>query len=152
MGKLILTTFNWVPEPPRGYVRDLRARWALEEAGLSYEEQLLDFGNGKSGSYRKLQPFGQVPAYQEDGLVLFESGAVVLHVAERSTALLPSSTTPSVATFSPGRTTNRSPTLSCSIGTRRSLPSAARTATSLAPSASNAVSAAPAWRLARASK
>jgi len=90
MSAIKVSAFRWVPPFAQGLVRDLRVRWALEEAGLSYEEQLLDFGSGKSESYRKLQPFGQVPAYQEEGLVLFESGAVVLHVAERSTALLPS--------------------------------------------------------------
>jgi glutathione S-transferase len=90
MSAIKMSAFRWVPPFAQGLVRDLRVRWALEEAGLSYEEQLLDFGRDKSESYRKLQPFGQVPAYQEDGLVLFESGAVVLHVAERSTALLPS--------------------------------------------------------------
>jgi glutathione S-transferase len=90
MSAITVSAFRWVPPFAQGLVRDLRVRWALEEAGLSYEEQLLDFGRNKSGSYRKLQPFGQVPAYQEDGLVLFESGAVVLHVAERSRALLPS--------------------------------------------------------------
>jgi glutathione S-transferase len=90
MSAIKVSAFRWVPPFAQGLVRDLRVRWALEEAGLPYEEQLLDFGSNKSESYRKLQPFGQVPTYQEDGLVLFESGAVVLHVAERSTALLPS--------------------------------------------------------------
>jgi glutathione S-transferase len=90
MSAIKVSAFRWVPPFAQGLVRDLRVRWALEEAGLSYEEQLLDFGSNKSESYRKLQPFGQVPTYQEDGLVLFESGAVVLHIAERSTALLPS--------------------------------------------------------------
>jgi glutathione S-transferase len=71
-------------------VRDLRVRWALEEAGLAYEQQLIDWGDQSSESYRTLQPFGQVPAYQEDGLTLFESGAIVLHIAERSDALMPS--------------------------------------------------------------
>ena len=64
-------------------------RWALEEAGLPYEQRLLGFGDNKSEGYRRLQPFGQVPVYETDGLVLFESGSIVLHIAERSTALLP---------------------------------------------------------------
>jgi glutathione S-transferase len=70
-------------------VRDLRVRWALEEAGLAYEERLIEFGDQSSESHRALQPFGQIPVYQEDGLTLFESGAIVLHIAERSEALMP---------------------------------------------------------------
>jgi glutathione S-transferase len=70
-------------------VRDLRVRWALEEAGLAYEERMIGPEDQPSASYRALQPFGQVPSYEEDGLVLFESGAIVLHIAERSEALLP---------------------------------------------------------------
>lgn len=68
---------------------DLRVRWALDEAGLAYEEVLIGPDDQRSASYRKLQPFGQVPAYEEDGLVLFDSGAIVMHVAERSPALMP---------------------------------------------------------------
>lgn len=85
-----VTAFRWVPPFAQGLVRDLRVRWALEEAGLAYEERLLERGEQKSESYRRIQPFGQVPAYEEDGLVLFESGAIVLHIAERSEVLLPS--------------------------------------------------------------
>ncbi len=70
-------------------MRDLRVRWALEEAGLAYEERLLGLGDQKTESYRRMQPFGQVPVYEEDGLVLFESGAIVLHIAERSEVLMP---------------------------------------------------------------
>jgi glutathione S-transferase len=70
-------------------VRDLRARWALEEAGLSYRTRLLKFGDQDNPDYRALQPFGQVPIFEEDGLVLFESGAIVLHIGARSEALLP---------------------------------------------------------------
>jgi glutathione S-transferase len=81
--------FRWVPPVAQGLVREFRVRWALEEAGLAYEERLLGPGDQKSESYRCLQPFGQVPAYEEDGLVLFESGAIVMHVAERSEALMP---------------------------------------------------------------
>src|SRR4029077_13195002 len=89
MSAIKVSAYRWVPPFAQGLVRDLRVRWALEEAGLPYEAQLLGVGDNKSESYRKLQPFGQVLAYEEDGLVLFESGAVVLHVAERSPALLP---------------------------------------------------------------
>ena len=89
MADLTLTTFDWVPEMPRGFVRDLRVRWALEEAGFEYEPLLISAADQKSDNYRSLQPFGQVPAYEEDGLALFESGAIVLHIAERSAALMP---------------------------------------------------------------
>jgi glutathione S-transferase len=85
-----VSAFRWVPPFAQGLVRDLRVRWALEEAGLPYEEMLIGPEDQKSESYRRMQPFGQVPAYEEDGLVLFESGAIVLHIAERSEALLPS--------------------------------------------------------------
>ena len=84
-----VSAFRWVPPFARGVVRDLRVRWALEEAGLPYEERLIGFEDRTSAAYRALQPFGQVPAYEEDGFVLFESGAIVLHVAERSEALMP---------------------------------------------------------------
>jgi len=85
-----VSAFRWVPPFARGVVRDLRVRWALEEAGLPYEEWLIGPEDQTSERYRRLQPFGQVPAYEEDGLLLFESGAIVLHVAERSEALMPS--------------------------------------------------------------
>jgi glutathione S-transferase len=80
---------RWVPDFAEGVVRDLRVRWALHEAGLPYRAQLLGGGAHKQPEYRRLQPFGQVPAYEEDGLVLFESGAIVLHIGARSAALLP---------------------------------------------------------------
>lgn len=67
----------------------MRVRWALEEAGLSYETRLLGFGDQDKPEYRALQPFGQVPIYQEDGLTLFESGAIVLHIGEHCETLLP---------------------------------------------------------------
>jgi glutathione S-transferase len=70
-------------------VRDLRARWALEEAGLPYRTRLLGQGDQDKPEYRALQPFGQVPILEEDGFALFESGAIVLYVGERSEALLP---------------------------------------------------------------
>src|SRR5436190_12896432 len=86
---ITISAFKWVPESARGQVRDLRARWALEEAGLPYKTRLLEQGDQDKPEYRALQPFGQVPILEEDGLVLFESGAIVLHVGERSEALLP---------------------------------------------------------------
>ena len=70
-------------------MRDLRVRWALEEAGLPYTTRLLEQGDQDKPEYRALQPFGQVPIFEEDGYVLFESGAIVLHIGERSEALLP---------------------------------------------------------------
>jgi glutathione S-transferase len=88
MSAIKVSAYRWVPPFAQGLVRDLRVRWALEEAGMPYEERLLDFRNKPDG-YRKLQPFGQVPTFEEDGLVLFETGAIVLHIAERSTLLLP---------------------------------------------------------------
>jgi len=83
-----VSAFQWVPPFAQGLVRDLRVRWALGEAGEEYEERLLGPGD-QGGAYRRLQPFGQVPAYEEDGLELFESGAIVHHIAERSPALMP---------------------------------------------------------------
>jgi glutathione S-transferase len=85
-----VSAFRWVPDFARGLVRDLRVRWALEEAGLPYEARLIGTADQKSEAYRAMQPFGQVPVYEEDGLVLFESGAIVLHIAERSDVLMPS--------------------------------------------------------------
>ena len=86
---ITITAFAWVPPFARGQVRDLRARWALEEAGLPYRTRLLEQGEGDTPEYRALQPFGQVPIYMEDDLVLFETGAIVLHIGERSDVLLP---------------------------------------------------------------
>jgi glutathione S-transferase len=85
-----ISAFKWVPEIAQGQVRDLRVRWALEEAGLPYQTRLLQQGEQDTPEYRALQPFGQVPIFEEDGFVLFESGAVVLHIGARSEALLPS--------------------------------------------------------------
>jgi glutathione S-transferase len=86
---ITISAFEWVPEPARGQVRDLRVRWACEEAGLPYRTRLLRQGDQDKPDYRALQPFGQVPIFEEDGLSLFESGAIVLHIGERSEALLP---------------------------------------------------------------
>jgi glutathione S-transferase len=86
---ITISAFKWVPEFAQGQVRDLRARWALEEAGLPYQTRLLAQGDQDKPEYRALQPFGQVPILEEDGLVLFESGAIVLHIGGSSEALLP---------------------------------------------------------------
>lgn len=89
MSKITVTAFRWVPPFAQGLVRDLRVRWALEECGLPYETNLIGREDQQTPAYRALQPFGQVPAYQEDDLVLFESAAIVHHIAQRSDALLP---------------------------------------------------------------
>ena len=86
---ITISAFRWVPPFAQGQVRDLRARWALEEAGLPYKTRLLEQGDQDKPEYRALQPFGQVPILEQDGHVLFESGAIVLHIGERSEALLP---------------------------------------------------------------
>jgi glutathione S-transferase len=86
---ITITGFKSVPPFAQGLVRDLRVRWALEEAALRYEVKLLGDGEKDTSEYRSWQPFGQVPAYEENGLKLFESGAIVLRIAERSENLLP---------------------------------------------------------------
>ncbi|WP_380874534.1 glutathione S-transferase [Sphingomonas sp. DBB INV C78] len=88
MGDLTLTTFDWVPEMPRGYVRDLRVRWALEEAGLPYRIASVPFADRKTDHFAH-QPFGQVPWLTDGDLSIFESGAILLHLGERSEILLP---------------------------------------------------------------
>jgi glutathione S-transferase len=90
---ITISAFKWVPDFARGHVRDLRPRWALEEAGLPYRSRLLQQGDQQKPEYRALQPFGQVPIFQEGEVVLFESGAIVLHIGERSEALLPKDAT-----------------------------------------------------------
>jgi glutathione S-transferase len=89
---ITVSAFRRVPDFAQGVVRDLRARWALEEAGLPYSARLLDQGDQDKPEYRALQPFGQVPILEEDGFVLFESGAIVLYVGARSETLLPKGT------------------------------------------------------------
>ena len=86
---ITISAFSWVPDFAQGQVRDLRARWALEEAGLPYRTRLLGQGDQDKPEYRGLQPFGQVPVLEEDGFVLFETGAIVLYIGERSETLLP---------------------------------------------------------------
>ncbi len=86
---ITISAFHWVPPFAQGQVRDLRVRWALEEAGLPYRARLLEQGDQNKDEYRALQPFGQVPMFEEDGNVLFESGAIVLRIGERCEALLP---------------------------------------------------------------
>jgi len=88
MSDLILTTYDWVPEPPRGLVRDLRVRWALEEAGLAYRVESTPFRD-RGAEHFAAQPFGQVPWLTDGDLTIFESGAILLHLGEKSPALMP---------------------------------------------------------------
>ncbi|MEA3024327.1 MAG: glutathione S-transferase [Alphaproteobacteria bacterium] len=85
---ITVSAFKWVPPFAQGLVRDLRVRWALEEAGLAYQARLIGRDDQASADYRALQPFGQVPAFEEDGLAFFESGAIVLHIGARCETLL----------------------------------------------------------------
>jgi glutathione S-transferase len=82
-----ITTFGWVPEFARGFVRDMRPRWAFEEVGQPYKVDLIT--NSKSVEHRRFQPFGQVPTYRDDEVAIFESGAIVLRIAERAGKLIP---------------------------------------------------------------
>jgi glutathione S-transferase len=88
MSKLCLTTYDWVPEMPRGLVRDLRVRWALEEAGLPYRVASTPFRD-RGPDHLAAQPFGQVPWLTDGDLTIFESGAILLHLGEKSPALMP---------------------------------------------------------------
>lgn len=88
MVELILTTYDWVPEVPRGYVRDLRVRWALEEAELPYRVESTPFRD-RDAKHFAHQPFGQVPWLTDGDISIFESGAILLHLSERSDALMP---------------------------------------------------------------
>ena len=89
MSSICITAFKWVPPRVQGLVRDLRVRWALEEAGSPYTEKLLGLGEHKTPAHRAVQPFGQVPVYEEQGLTLFESGSILVHIGEKSETLLP---------------------------------------------------------------
>jgi len=85
----IITAFANSPDKGRGLARDMQVRWALEEVGQPYDVRLLSFGEMKEAAHRALHPFGQIPTYEEGDLALFESGAIVLHIAERYKGLLP---------------------------------------------------------------
>jgi glutathione S-transferase len=84
-----ITAFENSPDRGRGLARDMRVRWALEEVGQPYEVRLVSFKAMKEPAHLALHPFGQIPTYEEGDLVLFESGAIVLHIAERHAGLLP---------------------------------------------------------------
>ena len=89
MTKPLVTGYDWAPDRGRGLVRDMRVRWALEEVGQPYDVRYLHWGQQKEPAHRARHPFGQVPTYEEDGLVLFESGAIVLHIGESRPGLFP---------------------------------------------------------------
>ncbi|MDF0546234.1 glutathione S-transferase family protein [Sphingobium sp. H39-3-25] len=86
---ITITAFAQSPDRGRGLARDMRVRWALEEVGQPYEVRLVSFSEMKEPAHLALHPFGQIPTYEEGELVLFESGAIVLHVAQRHAGLLP---------------------------------------------------------------
>ncbi len=89
MTKPTITAYDWVPDFAQGQVRDLRVRWALEEVGQDYDVRYLAQGSQKAPPHRAIQPFGQVPTYEDGDLTLFESGAIVLHIAAQRPGLLP---------------------------------------------------------------
>ena len=86
---ITITAFESSPDRGRGLARDMRVRWALEEVGQPYDVRLLSFAAMKEPAHRALHPFGQIPTYEDGDLVLFESGAIVFHLAERYPGLLP---------------------------------------------------------------
>ncbi len=88
MSELIIWTYDWVPEGPRGFVRDLRLRWACEEAGLAYTVRTVPF-DGRETHHLSRQPFGQIPFLSDGELEMFESGAGLLHLARKSERLMP---------------------------------------------------------------
>jgi len=89
---ITITAFERSPDGGRGLARDTRVRWALEEAGLPYQVRLLSFAAMKQPAHLALHPFGQIPTYEEDDLALFETGAIVLHIAAGHPGLLPTDT------------------------------------------------------------
>jgi glutathione S-transferase len=84
-----ITAFQSSPDRGQGMARDMPVRWALEEVGQPYDVRLVSFAAMKAPEHRALQPFGQIPTYEEGDLTLFESGAIVFHIAERHAGLLP---------------------------------------------------------------
>jgi glutathione S-transferase len=84
-----ITAFERSPDRGKGLARDMRVRWALEEVGQPYDVRLVSFGEMKEPAHRRIHPFGQIPTYEEGELALFESGAIVFHIAQRHAGLLP---------------------------------------------------------------
>jgi len=89
-----ITAFECSPDRGRGLARDMRVRWALEEAGQPYEVRLVSFRAMKEAAHLALHPFGQIPTYEDGGLVLFETGSIILHIAEQDANLLPRAARP----------------------------------------------------------
>lgn len=89
MSRPTITSYDWSPDGPRGLVRDVRVRWALEEVGQAYDVRYLSWGEQKEPAHRARSPFGQVPTFERGDLVLFESGAIILHIARHHPGLLP---------------------------------------------------------------
>ncbi|MGN6817401.1 MAG: glutathione S-transferase family protein [Sphingomonas sp.] len=89
MTKPVITAYKWVPPFAQGLVRDTRARWAFEEVGIDYEVDVIDLPYAKSEAHRRFQPFGQIPTYSDGKVEIFESGAIVLHIASLAPGLLP---------------------------------------------------------------
>ena len=89
---ITITAFEKSPDGGKGLARDTRVRWALEEVGEPYEVRLVSFRAMKEGAHLALHPFGQIPTYEEGDLALFETGSIILHIAERHAGLLPGET------------------------------------------------------------
>ena len=89
MTKPVITAYKWVPPFAQGLVRDTRARWAFEEVGIDYDVDVIDLPYAKSEAHRRFQPFGQIPTYSDGEVEIFESGAIVLHIATLAPGLLP---------------------------------------------------------------
>jgi len=86
---ITITAFEASPDRGRGLARDMRVRWALEEVGVPYTVRLVSFAAMKQPAHLAIQPFGQIPTYEENGLAIFETGAIVLHIAQQHAGLLP---------------------------------------------------------------
>ncbi|VVT13237.1 putative glutathione S-transferase [Sphingomonas sp. EC-HK361] len=89
MTRPTITSYDWSPDGPRGLVRDVRVRWALEEVGQAYDVRYLSWGEQKEAAHRTRSPFGQVPTFEKGDLVLFESGAIILYIARQHSGLFP---------------------------------------------------------------
>ena len=86
-----ITAFESSPDNGQGLARDMRVRWAFEEVGVPYDVRLVSFAEMKEPAHRTLHPFGQIPTYEKGNVVLFESGAIILHIANHHAGLLPES-------------------------------------------------------------
>ena len=100
---ITITAFERSPDGGKGLARDTRVRWALEEAGQTYEVRLVSFKAMKEPAHLALHPFGQIPTYEEGGLVLFETGSIILHIAQRHAGLLPDDAVARARAFARGR-------------------------------------------------